>query len=146
MKLHESAKLTTKRKKRLGRGHGSGRVKTSGRGTKGQKARHSIGLGFEGGALPLKKRMPFLRGKARNKQIFAKPVGINLLSLKNLPGNTVVDIPTLVKYHIVSEKDARTRGVKLLGMGEVTVSLTVKLPVSASARTKIEKAQGSVVA
>ena len=67
MELNKLAKTTVKTKKRLGQGHGSGRVKTSGRGTKGQKARGKIPLRFEGGALPLIKRMPFHRGKGKNK-------------------------------------------------------------------------------
>ncbi|MBI2443051.1 MAG: 50S ribosomal protein L15 [Candidatus Levybacteria bacterium] len=146
MALHTLTKITSKRKKRLGQGHGSGRVKTSGRGTKGQKARHSIGLSFEGGALPLKKRIPFLRGKARNKPFVAKPVVINLTDLSRLPKDTVVDVPALVKFNIVEKEQAQARGVKVLGDGEVSVSLMVKLPVSSSARKKIEKANGTVEA
>lgn len=144
MALHTLVKITTKKKKRLGQGHGSGRVKTSGRGTKGQKAKRSIGLGFEGGALPLKKRMPFLRGKSRNKSFSKKPIVLNLSMLQSLPKNTVVDIKTLVKHRLVLEKETATRSVKLLGGGEISIPLTVKVPTSASARKKIEKALGTV--
>lgn len=146
MSLHTLEKSTTKRKKRLGQGHGSGRVKTSGRGTKGQKARTKIPMSFEGGALPLKKRMPFLRGKSRNKAIVAKPVILNLDVLQSFPAKSVVDMAFLIKKGLLSEKAAKVRGVKLLGNGELTIALTVKLPVSKSAREKIEKAKGTVEA
>ena len=67
MKLENLTKVTDRKKKRLGQGHGSGRGKTGGRGTKGQKARGKVSLTFEGGALPLIKRLPFHRGKGKNK-------------------------------------------------------------------------------
>lgn len=147
MALHTLTSITAKRKKRLGQGHGSGRVKTSGRGTKGQKARRaSIPLKFEGGALPLSKRMPFLRGKSRNKAIVEKPLIITLASLGRLPKNSVVDIEMLVKHQLVDKKEATVRGVKILGDGDLSVALTVNVPVSASARKKIEGAQGTVAA
>ncbi|MEN9407967.1 MAG: hypothetical protein RLZZ455_1183 [Candidatus Parcubacteria bacterium] len=147
MALHTLTSITKKSKKRLGQGHGSGRVKTSGRGTKGQKARHSsIALHFEGGAVPLSKRMPFLRGKSRNKVIFAKPLIVNLQSLEKLPKGTVVDLDSLIKLRLVDEQEARRRGVKILGDGTISVSLTVNVPVSAQARKKIESAQGTVAA
>ncbi len=65
MKLSSLTKITKTRKKRLGQGHGSGRGKTAGRGTKGQKARRNIPLTFEGGALTLIKRLPFMKGKGK---------------------------------------------------------------------------------
>jgi len=146
MALHTLVAITAKKQKRLGQGHGSGRVKTSGRGTKGQKARRSsIPLKFEGGGVPLSKRMPFLRGKSRNKAIFAKPIIINLSSLNKLPENSVVDVEALIKHHLV-DKAALRRGVKILGDGELSVALTVNLPVTVSARIKIESAQGTVSA
>ena len=67
MKLESLPKTTERRKKRLGLGHGSGRGKTAGRGTKGQRARGKIPISFEGGAIPLIKRLPFMRGKGKNK-------------------------------------------------------------------------------
>ncbi len=66
MKLSALSSITKRTKKRIGRGHGSGKVKTSGRGTKGQNARNSRPQGFEGGQLALIKRLPLLRGKDRN--------------------------------------------------------------------------------
>lgn len=144
MSLSHLVKTTTKAKRRLGLGHGSGRSKTSGRGTKGQKARRKISLAFEGGALPLVKRMPFLRGKARNKSFKRTPVVLNVKDLAALSKGTVVDISSLAKAGIVKEKEAQRDGVKILGVGELSVALTVKLPVSGVAKTKIEKAGGSV--
>jgi large subunit ribosomal protein L15 len=143
--LNRLPKITTKKKKRLGQGHGSGRGKTAGRGTKGQKARGKIPLSFEGGALPLIKRLPFRRGKGRNKSLKKKPIVINVKVLNLLPENSVVDIATLVKHKIVDEKEAREFGVKILGEGELAIPLTVKLPASKGAKEKIEKAGGKLI-
>lgn len=142
--LHTLPKITKKRKKRLGQGHGSGRAKTAGRGTKGQKARGDIPLAFEGGALPLIKRLPFLRGKGKNKSFKKKPVGVNIKYLNILPPQTVVDVESLIKHKIVDEKEAKTYGVKLLGEGSLSVPLIIKLPITKGAVVKIEKAGGKV--
>ena len=144
LSIHTLPKLTNKADKRFGRGHGSGRGKTSGRGTKGQKARGTIPLHFEGGALPLIKRLPFRRGKGRNKVFKIKPVVINVKALNLLKKGSVVDLEALVKNHIVDAKDAKMYGVKILGDGDVSVSLIVKLPMSKGAQKKIEKAGGSI--
>lgn len=137
-------KTTTKKLRRVGRGHGSGRGKTSGRGTKGQKARRNIALSFEGGALPLIKRLPFRRGKGRNNSLKAKPVVVNIKALELLPAKSVVDIETLIKHNIVVESEAKKFGVKILGDGEISKALTIKLPITNSAKKKVEKAGGSV--
>lgn len=142
--LHQLAKVTTKGKRRLGLGHGSGRSKTSGRGTKGQKARRKIALSFEGGALPLIKRMPFLRGKNRNNPFTKDAVVLNVEDLNALAKGTTVDVKSLVAAKLVKANEAKKNGVKVLGQGELTVALTVKVPVSASAKQKIEKAGGTV--
>jgi len=141
---HTLPKQTTKKLKRLGQGHGTGRGKTSGRGTKGQNARSNRALSFEGGALPLIKRLPFRRGKGRNNSLQNKPLTINLNALNILLAKSVVDIDTLIKHNIVVSSEAKKFGVKILGDGELNVSLTVKLPVSKSAKEKIEKIGGSV--
>lgn len=143
MQLHSLPSITDKSTRRLGRGHGSGRGKTSGRGTKGQKARRDIKLSFEGGALPLIKRLPFMRGKGRNKQFRAKECVINLDKLNTLPAKSVVDGKFLVDKNMV-DIAALANGVKVLGQGELTIALTIKLPVSKSAAQKIEKAGGTV--
>ena len=142
--LHTQPKQTTKSLRRLGQGHGTGRGKTGGRGQKGQNARSNRALSFEGGALPLVKRLPFRRGKGRNFSLKKKPVILNLKALELLPAKSVVDIETLIKHNIVVASDAKSFGVKILGDGDLTSAYTVKLPVSKSAREKIEKAGGSV--
>jgi large subunit ribosomal protein L15 len=144
MNLATLQKLTTKKKKRVGLGHGSGRGKTSGRGQKGLKARGDVPLDFEGGALPLIKRLPFLRGKGRNKQFKVKPAVLNVASLNIFGKGEIVNLETLAKHKLVKIEDAKLSGVKILGDGELTVSLTVTVPVSKSAAAKIEKAGGSV--
>src|SRR5258707_1905572 len=100
MNLSHVAKVKTKSKKRLGQGHGSGRGKTSGRGTKGQKARNKVAIYFEGGALPLTKRLPFLRGKGRNRSLQIDPTVINVGALNVFPKGGIVDIESLAKYRI----------------------------------------------
>lgn len=145
MNLSNLPSISERKHKRLGQGHGSGRMKTSGRGTKGQNSRSKRALSFEGGALPLIKRLPFRRGRGLNSKISLKPVIINVSALNSLQKNTIIDIKLLVQHHVVSEKEAIKRGVKILGEGELTIPLTVKLPVSQNAKEKIEKAGGSVV-
>lgn len=144
MDLNNLPKTHARSKKRLGQGHGSGRVKTSGRGTKGQKARGKVPQRFEGGALPLTKRLPYLRGKGRNKRFFKKSLVVNLKHLSNLPKNQVVDIESLIKLKIVKEDDAKRFGVKILGDGKIENPLIIKVPISKSAAKKIEKAGGKI--
>lgn len=144
MELHTLTPTVTRRKRRLGLGHGSGRGKTAGRGTKGQHARGKIALSFEGGALPLIKRLPFKRGKEKNKSFKKKPITLNIKVLNLLEGTTTVDIDSLIAAKIVDADQARVYGVKILGDGELTKALTVRLPVSAGAAQKIEKAGGRV--
>lgn len=143
MKLNSLPKTVIKKKKRVGRGHGSGRVKTAGRGTKGQKARGSIKPMFEGGQLPLTKRLPFSRGKSRNNPLVKPPLVVNVKRLNRLPSGTVITNETLIKYGILS-KNSQNEPVKILGDGELKVALTVKLPTSLGAKEKIEKAGGKV--
>jgi len=137
-------KVKTKNKRRLGRGYGSGRGKTAGRGTKGQKARGKMPLGFEGGQLPLIKRLPLYRGKGRNKSWREKPLVVNLKILELLPKDTEVNKETLVKYNIIKKEDIMKFGVKILGDGELTKSLIIKLPISKSAAKKVEAAGGRI--
>lgn len=144
MELNKLPKLVKSPKKRLGQGHGSGRVKTSGRGTKGQKARGKIKLGFEGGQLPLIKRLPLKRGKDRNKSLKRNPIVINVKYLNLLPKDTKIDLVALIKAKIVKEDEAKAYGVKILGDGEINIPLKISLPCSNGAKTKIEKAGGTV--
>lgn len=144
MKLENLPKIIDRKNKRLGQGHGSGRGKTAGRGTRGQKARNRIPLSFEGGATPLIKRLPFRRGRGKNKVFRKKPIAINVKVLNLLKKDSIVDIETLIKSTIVDRNDAKLYGIKILGEGELAVSLTVKLPVSKGAEKKILAAGGKV--
>ncbi|MBI2020319.1 50S ribosomal protein L15 [Candidatus Daviesbacteria bacterium] len=141
MKLHEVIKVTSKPKKRLGRGIGSGRGKTAGRGTKGQKARGKIPLRFAGG-LSLYKKLPLRRGLGNPKRSPRYHL-ITLSDLNSFKNKEVVGIDELIKSKIVSSKEAK-KGVKVLGVGEIKTSLTVRLPVSKSAQEKIEKKGGKI--
>lgn len=145
MKLSTLAKITKRRQKRIGQGHGSGRGKTAGRGTKGQNAKGKRSLSFEGGALTLIKRLPFMRGKGKNKSFKSQPLTVNVGLLNSLKKGMVVDVKSLIENKIVSA-DAKEYGVKILADGKLDVNLTVKLPVSKGAQKKIENAGGKVEA
>lgn len=139
--LSQLPRIVKRSKKRLGRGHGSGKVKTSGRGTKGQKARSTVHAGFEGGQLPIIKRLPFLRGKGRNKKRVPDTYPVPVDELNHLPANSEVTVATLVKYHVIGKDVERA---KLLGSGNVSHAHTVRIACSKSARAAIEKAGGTV--
>lgn len=147
MKLTKLPKTTVKKKKRVGRGYGSGKGgHTSGRGQKGQKTRGKVKLMFEGTKMrkSLIRRLPMLRGKNRFKSIGNKPIIINVKYLNLLREGTEVTIDKLVKSGLVDKRAAKL-GVKILGDGVLTKKLTVKLPVSKQAKKKIEKAGGKIV-
>lgn len=141
MKLHELSPVEGSKKapKRIGRGHGSGQGKTAGKGHKGQKARSGKGMriGFEGGQMPLQRRIP----KRGFNNIFAKNiVSVNVGTLNKFDNGTVVDTDALVKAGIVKNS---FDGVKILGNGELTKKLTVKVSAfSEGAKAKIEAAGG----
>ena len=124
---------------RRGRGHGSGNGKTAGKGHKGQKARSGAPRpGFEGGQMPLYRRLPKRGFKCRNSKTI---IGINLSALEGFENDTVVDVNALVEAGIV--KNPRD-GVKILGNGELTKKLNVKVNAySASAKKKIEALGGT---
>jgi large subunit ribosomal protein L15 len=144
MDLAKLPPSVNKKMRRLGRGSGSGRGKTAGRGTKGQKTRGTIRTGFEGGQLPLIKRLPLYRGRMKNKPVGAKPLGINLKVLALLPKDTIVTAEILIKHHIVRQDVIDRFGVKILGDGTLTIPLTIKLPISKRAAKKIEAAGGKI--
>lgn len=140
-------KIVKKGKKRVGRGPGSGRGKTSTRGMKGQNARGKLPIThphYEGGQRPLFKRLPYRRGKG-NAKISKKPLVVNLKALSKLPENTTVTIEELTKHGIVAKVDAQVFGVKILGDGDIATALIINLPISKSAAAKIEKAGGKVI-
>lgn len=140
-------KTLTKKKKRVGRGYGSGKGgHTVGRGQKGQKSRKKIGVLFEGVKVKKSfiKRLPLRRGKGKFKAR-AKPIIIKLSYLNLVRSGAKVNINTLVEFGIVKKEDAEKYGVKILGDGEVKKKLTIEVPISNSAAKKIEKAGGKIV-
>lgn len=143
MNLGNLPKIVEKPYRRVGRGHGSGRVKTSGRGTKGQKAREKVGLRFAGSSLQASwlKRLPLQRGKGKNKSHQDKTFGLNVKYLNLLKANSEVTLKSLKEAKII---DWEIKKVKILGDGELKVALNVKLPVSKGAAKKIEKAGGKI--
>lgn len=143
MKLHElkPAEGSTKNRKRLGRGVGSGWGKTAGRGTKGHNSRSGGGVrpGFEGGQMPLHRRLP----KRGFTNIFKKEMAIiNVSDLARFEAGSVVDETALVQSGLVK---GRRDGIKLLGNGDIGIALTVQInAISRSAKEKIEAAGGTV--
>ena len=138
MKLHElsPAPGSVSKRKRVGRGHGSGNGKTAGKGHKGQNARSGGGvrIGFEGGQMPLTRRIP-------KRGLFAKKYSIvNVSDLSKFVDGTVVDTEMLIASGLVKKE---YDGVKILGNGDLTSKITVKAAkFSKSAIEKIEKAGG----
>ena len=124
---------------RRGRGHGSGNGKTAGKGHKGQKARSGAPRpGFEGGQMPLYRRIPKRGFTCRNSK---EIVSVNVSALERFENDTVVTVDTLIEAGIV--KNPRD-GVKILGDGELTKKLTVQANAfSASAKEKIEALGGN---
>ena len=124
---------------RRGRGHGSGNGKTAGKGHKGQKARSGAKRpGFEGGQMPLYRRIPKRGFTCRNSK---EIVSVNVSALERFENDTVVTVDTLIEAGLV--KNPRD-GVKILGNGELTKKLTVQANAfSASAKEKIEALGGN---
>ena len=141
MKMHELAPAigSTKESKRIGRGHGSGNGKTAGKGHKGQKARagHGMRAGFEGGQMPLQRRVP----KRGFNNIFAEEwIAINVSALNVFEDGSVVDAEALAQKGIIKKANLP---VKVLANGKLDKKLTVKLNAySASAAQKIEALGG----
>ncbi|ACU94672.1 LSU ribosomal protein L15P [Cryptobacterium curtum DSM 15641] len=132
-----------KQRTRVGRGHAAGKGKTAGRGLNGQKSRSGGGKrpGFEGGQTPLYMRLPKLPGFRNINRVEYVPVNVSRLEAKFEAGS-VIDNAALVAAGIIKHEDAL---VKVLGDGEITKALTVKVDkVSASAAKKIEAAGGKV--
>jgi len=143
MKLHELSPPSKSRKvkRRLGRGVGSGRGKTAGRGSKGYNSRSGGGVrpGYEGGQMPIQRRLP----KRGFTNVFKKRIAvINIRDLSTFENGSLVDETALVKAGLVKGKK---NGVKLLGSGQINVALNVKLnQVSKIAGEKIKAAGGRV--
>ena len=144
-KLYSLPKTTSRAKKRVGRGYGSGKGgHTTGRGAKGDLVRGSVPVWFEGGQLPLIRRVPFQRGKNRFGVLKPGPAIVNLKDLNSLPKDSLVNAETLIKAGLVTQRQAREQGVKILGDGEIKLPLRVSLPTSKGAEKKIVKAGGKV--
>jgi len=146
MELHDlkPAAGSKKQRKRVGRGMASGHGKTSGRGMKGQGARSGGGKGpyFEGGQLPLVRRLPFRRGFTNIHRINYKPVNLERLQEKFGDVGREITPETLIEAGIIKQAD---KAVAILGNGNVTAAFTVKAHrFSKSAKEKIEAAGGTV--
>lgn len=129
------------RRKRLGRGEGSGLGKTSGRGHKGQRARSggTVREGFEGGQMPLHRRLPKRGFNNADHTIYYIPV--NVSDLEGFDAGTEINVETLRKAGLAK---GRGQGVKILGQGDISKKLTLKVQAfSASAKQKIEAAGGT---
>lgn len=134
-------------KKRMGRGLGSGKGKTGGRGMKGAKARGKIPAAAVGGGLILYKKLPYLRGWSRhggNPARSLKPIIIKTSQLNVFKEKESVDLNSLIEKGLISEKEAKKRGVKILSEGELKVGLNINIAVSKSVKGIIEKAGGKV--
>lgn len=143
MRLDQLVKIKAKSSKRLGRGIGSGKGKTSGRGTKGQKARGKIPVGFTGAGLPTYKKLPLRRGLG-NRAVSPKMKILNLSKLSLFRPKSVIDIEALLKNSLINKKDAQ-RGVKILAVrtkDKLPDGLVIKLPISKTAKMEIEKNKG----
>jgi large subunit ribosomal protein L15 len=142
MKLHElrPPEGSRKKRRRVGRGEGSGRGKTAGRGTKGQNARSGggVSVGFEGGQMPLQRRIP----KRGFTNIFKKKYEIiNVKDLRNFASGEAIDREKLREAGLVK----KSVGLKLLGVGQISHPLTVRVDkVSRTAREKIEAVGGKI--
>ena len=142
MKLNELTipQGSRKKKRRIGRGKGTGSGETSGRGTKGQNSRSGGGVhvGFEGGQMPLQRRLP----KRGFTNIFKKQYEvINVKDLNHFTSGELITGDTLRKSGLVK----KARAVKLLGQGEISYSLKIKVnKVSQAAKRKIESAGGEI--
>ena len=142
MKIHDlkPAEGSTKRKTRKGRGEAAGKGKTAGRGTKGTGARKNVPLGFEGGQMPLHRRLPKLPGfNPRNRVEY---IGVNVSALeKHFSAGDTVTLEAMVDKGLIRDADER---VKILGDGELSTTLTVQAHAfSKSAQAKIVEAGGA---
>jgi len=142
--LSNLPQVNLKKKKRLGRGLGSGKGSKSGRGTtRHQKARESIPLHFEGGQGRIVKKFPLFRGKGKNNSIKKKAFVINLETLNNLKDNAIVNTALLIKENIITNGN-ESLPVKILANGQLKKKLIIKLSVSKKVKEAVEKLGGQV--
>ncbi len=143
MRIDQLGTVRIRSKKRLGRGIGSGKGKTAARGTKGQKARGKIPVNFSGAGLAFYKKLPRRSGMG-NTTVSIKRKALSLSQLNQFKAGTVVDLEQLFLAKLIDKKDMKT-GVKILADKGLTAKLTVKLPVSKTAKIEIEKKGGKVI-
>ncbi|MBU0709059.1 50S ribosomal protein L15 [Patescibacteria group bacterium] len=142
MQLHNLPKIIRRKAKRVGRGPGSGKGKTSGRGMKGQKARSKIKRGFEGGQLKFAKRLPFLRGHG-NTSHKPKPLTIDISQLNSLRSGSKVTPEMLVEKGII--KKIPSAGIKILAKNKLEKKLILEgLRLTAGAKRQVEERGGKV--
>jgi len=143
--LAQLNKITKNGLKRVGRGKRGARGAKSGRGTKGSLKRGKMPLNFEGGTLPMTKRLPMFRGKGKNKPVSVRPIIIDFTVLNRFKTDAVVTPESLVKEGALSafnSAEIRRRGVKILARGELKKSVKVKdVAMSSAAKKIIEKSQ-----
>lgn len=149
MDLSSLPKITNKAKKRMGRGFGSGRGKTAGRGTKGQKARNKVRIWYGGEPMGSSwiKRLSMLPGKGRNKPKSKKPILVKVSALNVFRKGSVVDLKKLQEEGIGKTKKAerRERKVKIVAGGKLKKALKIKASTSKGAKRMIGEAGGEVV-
>ncbi|RMG91402.1 MAG: 50S ribosomal protein L15 [Chloroflexi bacterium] len=146
MKLHDLRPNpgSTKKRKRVGRGIAAGQGKTAGRGTKGQNARSGGGKGvyFEGGQLPLARRLPYKRGFTNTRKIYYKPVNLKDLAQFDFDEIEVITPEIMAAIGLIKHP---SDPVVILGDGEIDTALTIQAHrFSASAKAKIEAAGGKI--
>lgn len=142
MKLNKLTSVKSRQKKRLGRGQSSGKGKTAGRGAKGQKKRGKIKLGFEGGQLPLYKRLPQRKGIGNVPK--AKGITITTNQLNFFPAKSTIDEKKLREKGLIP---ISTRGakIKIVVNGKLAKPLKIALPTTKKALSIIKKAGGSII-
>ena len=149
MKLNSLNLIKKKSKKRLGRGIGSTKGKTCGRGHKGQKSRSGVAIkSFEGGQMPLYRRLPKRGFKSFNNQVKKSVAIINLYKIQEIlkknkiSPNSKLNLSTLQKYQLVNKKYSK---LKLLGSGDIKEKFDIEINfISKSAKKKIEKSGGKI--
>jgi large subunit ribosomal protein L15 len=147
MMLNTINKRTVKKSKRLGRGIGSSKGKTSGRGHKGQKSRSGVAIkSFEGGQMPLYRRLPKRGFKSFNKNYLIGTINLSqiqdFVDKKKLSSTNLVNLVSLKKNHLINKRYDK---LKLLGTGDVKFKLQIEVnAISKSAKIKIEKNGGVV--
>ncbi len=148
MNLNTLVQTVERSKKRMGRGLGSGKGKTGGRGQKGQKARGKIPAANVGGGLILYKKLPYNRGFSRrggNPQRAPKPVLVKLSELSIYKATETVTVQSLIEKGLVSDKEVAKKGVKVLASGEFKNAISIQLPISKNVAAIIEKNGGKVL-